>query len=70
MTLVQLAKVLLVQACEEHDPEHKFILRYEREASRQGSDSRDQGAAEARVIERAEQISDRLSQNILCSVQR
>jgi hypothetical protein len=69
MTLSQLAKVLLVQACEEHDPEHKFILRYEREPPRHGSDPRDQAAAEdparageTRVIERAEQISGRLTQ--------
>ncbi len=69
MTFAQLAKVLLVQACEEQDPDYKFILRYEREASRHGSDRRDQPAAEdpvrvgeARVIERAEQISDRLTQ--------
>lgn len=69
MTLAQLAKVLLVQACEEHDPDHKFILRYEREPPRHGNDPRDQASAEyparigkARVIERAEQISDRLTQ--------
>ncbi|MDR4467066.1 MAG: DUF2868 domain-containing protein [Nitrospira sp.] len=69
MTLTQLAKVLLVQACEEHDPDHKFILRYERELPRQGNDPRDDasaqdpaGAGEARVIERAERISERLTQ--------
>ncbi len=69
MTLTQLAKVLLVQTCEEHDPEHKFILRYEREPPRHGNDPRDRAAAEdpARagetwVIERADQISDRLTQ--------
>ncbi len=69
MTLTQLAKVLLVQACEEHDPEHKFILRYEREPPRHGNDLRDISSAEvpARagevwVIERAEQISSRLTQ--------
>lgn len=69
MTLVQLAKVLLVQACEEHDPDHKFLLRYERELSSHGNEPQAQSAAgeaphsgEAWVIERAEQISDRLSQ--------
>ena len=69
MTLAQLAKVLLVQACEEHDPDHKFILRYERELPRHGDDPRDRTAAEdpmrageARVIERAEHIVDRLTQ--------
>jgi hypothetical protein len=69
MTLAQLAKVLLVQACEEHDPDHKFILRYEREPPRHGSDPRDRSigedlarAGEIRVIERAEQISGRLIQ--------
>ncbi|GKS63288.1 hypothetical protein YTPLAS72_05920 [Nitrospira sp.] len=69
MTLTQLAKVLLVQACEEHDPDHKFILRYEREPSRQRNDPRDDasaqdpaGAGEVRVIERAERISERLTQ--------
>ncbi|MBK9308380.1 MAG: DUF2868 domain-containing protein [Nitrospira sp.] len=63
------AKVLLVQACEEHDPDHKFILRYEREPPRQGEDLRDYASAEdsarageARVIERAERISERLMQ--------
>jgi hypothetical protein len=69
MTFVQLAKVLLVQACEEHDPDHKFILRYEREPPCHGNDSRDYPAAEdplcageARVIERAEHIVNRLTQ--------
>ncbi len=69
MTPAQLAKVLLVQACEEHDPDHKFILRYEREPPRHGTDPRDCTAAEdpmrageARVIERAEHIVDRLTQ--------
>lgn len=69
MTLAQLAKVLLVQACEEHDPDHKFILRYEREPPRHGNDPRDYASAEdpartgeARVIERAERISERLTQ--------
>jgi len=69
MTFAQLAKVLLVQACEEHDPDHKFILRYEREPPRHGNDSRDRLAAEdplrageARVIERAEHIVNRLTQ--------
>ena len=69
MTPAQLAKVLLVQACEEHDPDHKFILRYEREPPRHGNDPRDRTAAEdpmrageARVIERAEHIVDRLTQ--------
>ncbi|MEQ1681275.1 MAG: DUF2868 domain-containing protein [Nitrospira sp.] len=69
MTPAQLAKVLLVQACEEHDPDHKFILRYERESPRHGNDPRDRMVAEspmragdARVIERAEHIVDRLTQ--------
>lgn len=69
MTLAQLAKVLLVQACEEHDPDHKFILRYEREPPRHGNDQREQATAEdptrdgeAWVIERADQISGRLTQ--------
>ncbi len=69
MTPAQLAKVLLVQACEEQDPDHKFILRYEREPPRHGNDPRDRTAAEdpmragdARVIERAEHIVDRLTQ--------
>ncbi|NGZ03091.1 MAG: hypothetical protein CV090_08580 [Nitrospira sp. WS238] len=69
MTLAQLAKVLLVQACEEHDPDHKFILRYEREAPRHESNPQDRSAAEdsvrageTRVIERSEQISGRLIQ--------
>lgn len=69
MTLAQLAKVLLVQACEEHDPTHKFLLRYEREPRRSGSDPRDQSVAEdaactgeAWVIKRAEHISNRLIQ--------
>ena len=69
MTLSQLAKVLLVQACEEHDPDHKFILRYEREPPRQENDPRDYASpespahtGEARVIERAERISERLTQ--------
>jgi len=70
MTLAQLAKVLLVQACEEHDPDHKFILRYERELPRHGrsdppGDTATEDPArtgEARVIERAEHISDRLTQ--------
>lgn len=69
MTLPQLAKVLLVQACEEHDPDHKFILRYEREPSRHDNEVRNRAAAEdplqageSRVIERAERIADRLTQ--------
>ncbi len=70
MTPAQLAKVLLVQACEEHDPDHKFILRYERGLSRHGEpDSGNRSTAEdparageALVIERAEQISNRLTQ--------
>ncbi|MFO0698346.1 MAG: DUF2868 domain-containing protein [Nitrospira sp.] len=69
MTLAQLAKVLLVQACEEHDPTHKFLLRYEREPRRSGNDPSDQsvaedaaGTGEAWVIKRAEHISDRLAQ--------
>jgi Protein of unknown function (DUF2868) len=69
MTLAQLAKVLLVRACEEHDPEHKFHLRYERELRGHGNEPRAQSAVgdaphsgEAWVIERAEQISHRLSQ--------
>jgi len=69
MTPAQLAKVLLVQACEEHDSDHKFILRYEREPPRRGNDPRDRTAAEdpmrageAGVIERAEHIVDRLTQ--------
>jgi hypothetical protein len=69
MTLPQLAKVLLVQACEEHDQDHKFILRYEREPSRHDNDVRNRAAAEdplqageSRVIERAERIADRLTQ--------
>ncbi|MBH0202282.1 MAG: DUF2868 domain-containing protein [Nitrospira sp.] len=63
MTLAQLAKVLLVQACEEHDPDHTFILRYEREPSRhESSDSGNRAArGDAWVIERAEQIADRLT---------
>jgi hypothetical protein len=67
MTLDQLAKVLLVQACEEHDPDHKFILRYEREPPRHGNDPRERAAegdpthdGEAWVIERADRISGRL----------
>ena len=69
MTLTQLAKVLLVQACEEHDPEHKFLLRYEREPHPPGSNRGAQSTAddaaqsgEARIIARAEYISDRLTQ--------
>ena len=69
MTFVQLAKVLLVQACEEHDPDHKFLLRYERELPRSDNDARDRRATEdslyageARVLERAEHIVDRLTQ--------
>ena len=69
MTLDQLAKVLLVQACEDHDPDHKFILRYEREPSRHGNESRERAAAEdparageAWVIERADRIAGRLTQ--------
>ena len=69
MTLAQLAKVLLVQACEEHDPDHKHILRYEREPPRYRNDPRGTTSAEnpapageVWVIERAEQISDRLTQ--------
>lgn len=70
MTLTQLAKVLLVQACEEHDPDHKFILRYERELPRHGRSDPNRGAitedaaraGEDLVIERAEGISDRLIQ--------
>ncbi|MDH5726510.1 MAG: hypothetical protein OEY60_13665, partial [Nitrospira sp.] len=70
MTLAQLAKVLLVQACEQHDPDHKFILRYEREfLPHQESDPKGDTATEdparageASVIERAEHISDRLTQ--------
>lgn len=69
MTLTQLAKVLLVQAGEEHDPDHKFILRYEREPPRHETDPRDRAAVEdpvrageSLVIERAERISDRLTQ--------
>lgn len=68
MTLAQLAKVLLVQACEEQDPNHKFLLRYERELPSHGNEPQTQSAVgeashtgEAWVIERAEQISDRLS---------
>lgn len=69
MTFSQLAKALLVQACEEHDPDHKFILRYEREPPRHGNEARDRTTAEdplhageARVLERAEHIVDRLIQ--------
>jgi len=69
MTFVQLAKVLLVQACEEHDPDHKFLLRYERESPRHDNAGVDQTAAEdgspageSRIIERAEHIVDRLTQ--------
>ncbi len=70
MTIDQLAKVLLVQACEEQDPDHKFILRYERELPRHArsdlnSDTATEDAAragEAWAIERAEHISDRLTQ--------
>ena len=70
MTPAQLAKVLLVQACEEHDPDHKFILRYERELphhERSGpkgnTATKDPACAgEDLVIERAEQISNRLTQ--------
>jgi hypothetical protein len=70
MTLAQLAKVLLVQACEEHDSDHKFILRYERELPRHGrSDLKGDTATEdparageASVYARAEHISDRLIQ--------
>ncbi|NJL17877.1 MAG: DUF2868 domain-containing protein, partial [Nitrospira sp.] len=70
MTLTQLAKVLLVQACEEHDPDHKFIFRYEREVPRHGRLDPNRGAitedaaraGEDLVIERAEGISDRLIQ--------
>ncbi|HMS85530.1 MAG TPA: DUF2868 domain-containing protein [Nitrospira sp.] len=69
MTLAQLAKVLLVQACEEHDPTHRFLLRYEREPRRSGNDPSAQSVAEdaawtgeAWVIKRAEHISDRLTQ--------
>lgn len=69
MTFAQLAKVLLVQACEEQDSDHKFILRYEREPLRHGNDKSDRTAeedplhaGEARVIERAEYIADRLTQ--------
>ncbi|MBX3326590.1 MAG: DUF2868 domain-containing protein [Nitrospira sp.] len=70
MTFAQLAKVLLVQACEEHDPDHKFILRYERGLPRHENAGRDRTIAgdplpdgEARVLERAEHIVDRLIQN-------
>jgi hypothetical protein len=70
MTPAQLAKVLLVQACEEHDPDHKFILRYERELPRHersgpkgNTATKDPACAgEASVIERAEHIYDRLTQ--------
>jgi hypothetical protein len=69
MKFAQLAKVLLVQACEEHDPDHKFILRYERESPRHGDKARDRTAVgdplrdgEAQVLERAEHIVDRLTQ--------
>lgn len=69
MTLVQLAKVLLVQACEEHDPDHKFILRHEREPLRHGNDPGRRAVAEdpvhagdAWIIERAGRISGRLIQ--------
>ena len=68
MTFAQLAKVLLVQACEERDPGHKFILRYEREVPRHGgvASAHRAGedplrAAETRVLERAEHIVDRLT---------
>ncbi len=70
MTFAQLAKVLLVQACEEHDPTHKFILRYERESDRRGADPGDSTtteksaqAGDAWVVDRAEHISARLIQN-------
>ena len=68
MTFAQLAKVLLVQACEERDPGHTFILRYERELPRDsgvasthiaGEDPL--RAGEARVLERAEHIVNRLT---------
>lgn len=69
MTFAQLAKVLLVQACEEHDPDHKFLLRYERETPRHGNDTSNRTVAEdplrageALVLERAEHIVDRLTQ--------
>ncbi len=69
MTLTQLAKVLLVQACEEQDPDHKFILRYEREPPRHGTDPRERTVAkdpardgEPWIIERADRISGRLTQ--------
>lgn len=69
MTLTQLAKVLLVQACEEHDPDHKFLLRYEREPPRHGNEPRERAAAEdpahageAWLIERADRIAGRLTQ--------
>lgn len=69
MTFDQLAKVLLVQACEEQDPNHKFILRYEREPAHHVNDVRDRTATgdplhagEVRVLERAEHIVDRLTQ--------
>ena len=69
MTLDQLAKVLLVQACEEQDPDRKFILQYEREPPRREHDPENRAAAadstragEAWVIERAAQISGRLTQ--------
>jgi hypothetical protein len=69
MTLDQLAKVLLVQACEEHDPDYKFILRHERELPRHGHDPRERAtegepaqAGEVWVIERAVRISGRLIQ--------
>jgi hypothetical protein len=70
MMFAQLAKVLLVQACEEHDLDHKFILRYERELPRHErsgpkGDTATQDpacAGEASVIERAEHIYDRLTQ--------
>lgn len=69
MNLSQLAKVLLVKACEEHDPEEKFILRFEREQAGLGKGDpgglRDTGnpvrSGEAFVMERAEQISDRVT---------
>ena len=68
MTFAQFAKVLLVQACEERDSGHKFILRYERELPPHGDVASTQTAGEAplhigeaRVLERAEHIVDRLT---------
>lgn len=69
MTFAQLAKVLLVQACEEQDPDQKFLLRYERELPRHDNAGRDQTiaddplhAGESWVIERAQHLVDRLTQ--------